>query len=376
VPLAVDGDPLEAITELDVIPGTDNEVLVANKTHTVAHYRITGDQLTLLGTFVVPGVNEASDCGLLSTAFDPDFANNHLVYFAFCESPMYSRITRSIFDPAAAYASIATTQTLVIRVGSDVAPKAWHNVGSIGFDPTGNLWALFGDKVIPARAQDPSEPLGSVIRIVPRRTDPAGGFDPAPGNPFLGTPNHDPSIVAYGIRSPWRGTLDDHGRLWLGDVGDSSFEEIDVSRLRGENFGSGVVEGPCDAATIACAGLTDPIASWDRSLEHRYAREDPDAVQTQRRIVWVGANYPRATPIDRYSGLMFDRILVGDMAGGWVRALGLDANDQLVYDRHVGHLEAVSSWAVGTDGYLYAATYGSALAFPYLPGTIYRAIAR
>jgi hypothetical protein len=336
----------------------------------VTHFRLDGerDRATRVGEFDVPGVVETADCGLLSVAFDPDFARNRLVYFAACESVQYSAITRHEFDPDD-HGTIATTATTVIRVGSANATRGWHNVGSIGFDADGYLWALFGDKALAGAAQDLSENLGAVIRIAPDRV--AAGYQPAPGNPFAGLPDHSPDVAAYGLRSPWRGALDHAGRLWIGDVGESDFEEVNVTRFAGENFGASIVEGPC---TESCDGLTDPILGWSRFEDTVYELEDPEAVATNRRVIWVGIEYPRTVAVDRYRGRFFDRMLVGDFCTGWIRAVGLDDAGTVVRDEAAGHLAAATSWALGPDGYVYASSYGSCLAWPYREGAVYRAV--
>lgn len=371
-PIVLEGGAPQAITELAFVPGTD-DFLVLGKARTVTHYRLDAatDHAARLGAFDVPGVDDSADCGLLSVAFDPDFATNRLVYFAACTSVRGSRITRHVLeldDPAAIAATIAATTTTVIEVGLDSATRGWHNIGSIGFHD-GYLWALFGDKDDPVAAQDPQTNLGAVVRIAPDRAAP--GYAPAPGNPFAGIPDHSPDLAAIGLRSPWRGAVDHAGRLWIGDVGDTEFEEVNVSRFAGENFGAGLVEGPC---TSGCGGFREPITSWDRSAEHRYAREDPQVSLTSRRSVWVGIEYPRATPIDRYDGRLFDKMLVGDFCTGWIRAIALDAADAVVSDEPAGHLEAASSWALGPDGHLYVSSYGSCFASPYPDGAIYRAV--
>jgi hypothetical protein len=369
IPVEIEGGAALAITEIAFIPGT-SEFLTLNKTNSVTHYRLDseGDRALRLGEFVVPGVYEASDCGLLSVAFDPEFASNRLVYFASCESNKFSQITRHEFDPAD-YGRISTTASTVVRVGSDQAPDAWHNVGSIGFDPNGAMWALFGDKNLSASAQDLTTNLGSVLRIVPNRIEP--GYLPAPGNPFVGMTGRNEEIAAYGIRSPWRGALDHAGRLWIGDVGDSAFEEVNVTRFAGENFGASIVEGPCGDQ---CQGLTGPVVFWDRSNENRYSREDEKVVPTTRRVVWVGIEYPRSVENDRYAGKFFDRMLVGDFCAGWIRAIELDEQDQVVYDEAAGHLVGATAWALGPDGYVYASNYGGTLAWPYSQGAVYRAV--
>lgn len=369
VPITLEGGAPLAITEIAFIPGT-SEFLALNKTRTVTHYLLDSEQdrAMRLGAFDVPMVDETADCGLLSVAFDPAFAENRLVYFAACESIGYSRITRHELDPAD-YGKIATTAATVIRVGTEVPTEAWHNVGSIGFDHDGYLWALFGDKTLAEEAQDLSTNLGSVIRIDPART--GEGYTPAPGNPFAGMAGHSPDIAAYGLRSPWRGALDHAGRLWIGDVGNSAFEEVNVTKFAGENFGASLAEGRC---TEGCDQLTDPIVLWDRSNDSRYAREDPEVVPTARRVVWVGVEYPRTVAVDRYQGRFFHKMLVGDFCTGWIRAIGLDDQGVVTYDEAAGHLVGATSWALGPDGYVYASSYGHCLAWPYREGAVYRAV--
>jgi hypothetical protein len=364
-------DAPQAITEIAWVPGK-RELLVLNKTHTVTHYALDdgATTATLLGSFAVPGVDETADCGLLSVAFDPDFATNRLIYFGACESFTHSRITQHQFDPAD-YGSIERTTAVVISAGDPAADHAWHNIGSIGFTADKELWAVFGDKTIPGNAQDLTTPLGKAIRIVPDRTG-VGGFTPAPHNPFAGMTDRDQSIVAAGFRSPWRAALDDQGRLWVGDVGNTDFEELNISRFAAENFGAGIAEGPCLAS---CDGLVDPVIHWGRESDHPYVIEDPLVVPAVRRTIWLGGTYPRTVEVDRYAGRMFDRMLVGDFAAGWIRLVGIDETGAVIHDKAAGHLEAGSSWSLGPDGYLYASTYGSSLAWPYKTGAVYRAIA-
>ncbi len=362
----VGGAPL-AITEIAFIPGT-GDFLALNKSRTVTRFRLDGDRATPIGQFDVPNVDDRADCGLLSVAFDPEFASNRLVYFAACESTQYSFISRHELDPDDD-GTIAATATTVIRVGAADATEAWHNVGSIGFDRDGYLWALFGDKNRPANAQDLSNNLGAVIRIAPERI--AAGYQPAPTNPFVGLADHSADLAASGLRSPWRGALDRLGRLWIGDVGNSELEEVNVTRFAGENFGASIAEGNC---TGDCDGLTDPITSWDRSSGSRYAQEDAEVTPTTRRVVWVGVEYPRGVATDRYDGRFFDKMLVGDFCTGWIRAIGLDDDGAIVSDEAAGHLDAATSWVVGPDGYVYASSYGSCLAWPYREGAVWRAV--
>ncbi len=71
-----------------------------------------------------------------------------------------------------------------------------------------------------------------------------------PDNPFLGMPSVRPEIYAYGLRNPWRCSVDrgdqetgeGRGRIFCADVGQSSFEEVDII-VSGGNYGWRAFEG-------------------------------------------------------------------------------------------------------------------------------------
>lgn len=372
--IALEGTP-RAITDFAFVPGTQEFLLLekgmgdARYGARVLHYLLEGKTARLLGSFGLPSSYDYHDCGLISVAFDPDFQANHLVYFAYCDSHDFSVVSRHLFD-STNYDSIEQSAAQVLRVGQENAPNAWHNVGDIGFDRDGNLWALFGEKNDAQQAQDPSTGLGSVVRVKPRRSAEAG-YEQVPSNPFVGQPGRDPNVVAYGLRSPWRGTLDRWGRLWIGDVGLEEFEEINVlGSWVGTNFGWPLLSGPCEKD---CSGLADPVVFWTHDLNTWPALEDPDAEPTARRVPWVGLEYV-AGDNDRYEGRFDRRVLYGDFCGGWVRAIELDQDGQVRYDGHAGHLAGATGWAQADDGYVYATTYGNCFTGPYRAGGFYRAL--
>ncbi|MFN3200974.1 MAG: PQQ-dependent sugar dehydrogenase [Bradymonadia bacterium] len=339
----------EAVSEFVFLPGDSNEFLLLEKFGRVVHYRLEGDSATALGEFTVEGVHADSDCGLIAAAFDPDWANNQSIYFAHCINAQGSGVYRHTFD-GTTYDGVGTRQGTVIEFDDPRAERSWHSVGDIGFDPQGVMWVLSGEKTFPDNSQNPENQLGAVVRIVP---DADGGYTPASDNPFLDQMGFDPAIYAYGLRSPWRGLLDAAGRLWVGDVGAEDFEEVNlVPPGGGQNFGWGVCEGPCDEA-----GLTNPVAHWDRDFEHPYVFDDPDAPPRRVRVVWVGGPDRLGAP-DRYDGLMDDTVLFGDMCMGFVRALTVSEGDAITSDRHVGHMQGISQISQGPDGFLYATTYG------------------
>jgi glucose/arabinose dehydrogenase len=338
---------------LPTAPGADAELLVLGKEGDVSHLRVQGDGAVRLGTFTVPGVYSTSDCGLISLAIDPEFADNGFIYVGICESQTESTILRLAFTPAD-YAAIGASAVEIMRVGEPLADRPWHNVGAMGFDDTGAMWALFGDKRRPENGQDLDDDLGAVVRILPSHA-PEGGHAPAPDNPFLGMDGIDPDVWAYGLRSPWRGTLDAAGRLWIGDVGANDVEEVNVVARAGENFGWSDHEGPC---VDACTGVRDPVVAWPHDEVTQYMLDDADVVNTNGAVAWVGIEH-RPGASDPYGGELAGKVLFGDFCLGYVRALAIDDDGVAVADTHVGHLAHASAWDQGPDGFLYVTTFGS-----------------
>ena len=359
------------ITEAKFLPGRP-EFLLLEKTGNVFHYRIEedGKKVSEVGRFMLPNILAALDCGLISTTFDPDWTSNHFVYFGHCYTEKSSRIVRVTFD-GTNHVSAPSTAAVIMEEGDPTSPEPWHNVGSIGFFPDKSLWALFGDKVVFHNAQDLRKNLGKVVRVIPNREVNGSGYTPYSGNPFRNRSDASPDVYAYGLRSPWRGSLDSKGRIWFGDVGQITTEEVNVVKVNGgNNFGWGTTiydktgadgfpivdwEGSCKSN---CKGLTQPLTEWPHNLNHRYLQEDSQAVPSNLYVAWVGQQY-RPGPLDRYHGLFDDVIPFGDYCHGYVRVMGIDDSEHVIVDKAIGHLESISSWDQGPDGYFYVTTLGS-----------------
>jgi len=162
-------------------------------------------------------------------------------------------------------------------------PFSNHNGGKILFGPDGYLYIGMGDggsgNDPQHRAQDPNTLLGKMLRIdvaVPD-SDPRGYRIP-PDNPFLdGTPVAAlGEIWAFGLRNPWRFTVDDPARggtgaMLIGDVGQSAWEEIsyEPAGRGGRNYGWRNREGAHDNVTSlppAYTPLVDPVHEYPRSF--------------------------------------------------------------------------------------------------------------
>ena len=350
--------PPPNLTDFTFFPnGTD--FLALSKLGEVVHYRLVeaddpdegASGAERLGEFQLPGVHTETDCGAISLVLDNDFDENQIFYLAKCTSQQASGVYRYVFD-AEDYASIADSEALIIVASEPASERAWHNVGSLNMDADGNLWVPFGDKTIDANAQDRANNLGALLRIVPNRTPGESGYTPAPDNPFVGEDDASPDIYAYGLRSPWRATLDQQGRPWFGDVGSVLVEELNVVTEPGQNFGWSNAEGVC---VDDCTGLTDPVTTWDRNPDHDYLVEDPEAPALSVRVATVATSYDPSVN-DRYQGTMDDQMLFGDACLGFVRAI--EFTDHLVSDVPVGHLRTAAAMHQAADGYIYALTFG------------------
>ena len=161
-----------------------------------------------------------------------------------------------------------------------------HNGGQLAFGPNdGFLYIGLGDggggNDPSGNGQNPQRLLGKMLRI-DVNSQPGGAPYAIPGgasgNPFANNPrcNADgtgaqncPEIYALGLRNPWRWSFDPPtGDLWLGDVGQGAFEEIDLI-VRGANYGWDIREGfECAGGGTNCssAGFTNPVAAYGRSI--------------------------------------------------------------------------------------------------------------
>ena len=229
-------------------------------------------------------VHQEGEAGLLGMAFHPDFATNGRVYLNFSE--LVGAQLRSI---TAEYTSADGGQTIdpaseriLLRVNKGASN---HNGGNIAFGPDGYLYIGLGDGGgvgdPQANGQNPERLLGKMLRIdvdSQPNGDPYGIPGGASGNPFAGNDlcNVDgagvqpcPEIYALGFRNPWRWSFDrQSGELWVGDVGQADWEEIDLV-TRGGNYGWNVREGAhCFEPATGCdtQGLTDPVAEYSHDL--------------------------------------------------------------------------------------------------------------
>jgi hypothetical protein len=204
-------------------------------------------------------------------AFDPAYATNGLFFVYFTNTNGDIAIERYA---GAAGADVASpTPTPVITIPHPGASN--HNGGLLTFGPDGFLYAGTGDGGgagdQSGNAQNLNVLLGKLLRLDVRTlpyTIPAT-------NPFANQAGRRGEIWAYGLRNPWRFAFDRHptaasSDLFIADVGQSAYEEIDVasSTAGGINYGWNATEGThCYPAGAACAPTTFrlPVFEYDHS---------------------------------------------------------------------------------------------------------------
>jgi glucose/arabinose dehydrogenase len=213
-------------------------------------------------------VSTGGEQGLLGLAFDPAYATTGRFIVHYTDVAGDTRV--SAFHVSTDPDRADPTSEAVILTASQ--PFANHNGGQIVFGPDGFLYLGLGDG---GSAGDPhgtgqrlDDLLGSILRIAP--TD-AGGYTIPPDNPFVGVSGARAEVWSYGLRNPWRFSFDRlTGDLYIGDVGQSRLEEIDVAPAaegggRGVNYGWNLMEGTGCYAAASCdtTGLALPVVEYD-----------------------------------------------------------------------------------------------------------------
>ncbi len=307
---------------VDIVHAGDERLFTVHRTGAI---RIVQPDGTVLPT---PFINlssiitvAGSEQGLLGLAFDPDYANNGYFYVNYTAlgggGTRIARYSVSVGDPNVAD---ATTGQILF---SAAQPSTNHNAGDLEFGPDGYLYVPLGDGGGSGdpqnNAQDLTDPLGDIIRI-----DVSGGgtsYTIPPDNPYVNSSGNElPVIWASGLRNPWRFGFDAlTGDLWIGDVGQNAYEEVDfypADAPGGVNFGWRCYEGNTAFNTAGCAPFSSFVApvsvhahstqSWCSVIGGRVYRGD-----VSQRL------FGRYIYTDYCGGQFYS--LHPDGSGGWIR---------------------------------------------------------
>lgn len=220
---------------------------------------------------ITPRVTSGGETGLLGLAFHPAYAQNGRFFVHYDRTvggqlqSVISEFARSATDPNAADPN---SERILLTVNQ---PFPNHKGGQMNFGPDGFLYIGLGDGGSEddpqGNGQNTNTMLAKLLRIDVNTTSPGKQYGIPADNPFV----HGgglPEIFAFGLRNPWRFSFDTAtGRLFVGDVGQDKFEEVDLVS-RGDNLGWNIMEGMhCFNPPTGCnmTGLKLPIAEYDHS---------------------------------------------------------------------------------------------------------------
>ncbi len=189
-----------------------------------------------------PGANEQ---GLLGLAPHPDFKTNGYIY-VYLSTPDDKKSSIERYTIPKETPNKADPDSKVVILEFD-QPYKNHNGGSIEFGPDGFLYIGIGDggdRNDPlAGGQDLSNFLGSILRIDVDKPSGEAKYSAPSDNPFVKVAGAKPEIFAHGVRNPWRIAFDRQtGNMWMGDVGQELWEEVNVVK-KGGNYGWSNREG-------------------------------------------------------------------------------------------------------------------------------------
>ncbi len=206
-----------------------------------------------------------SEAGLLGMAFPPDFADSGLVYLSYTRGgPLTSVLSRYRSHDGGMTLELSSEEVLL----EIPQPFSNHNGGQIAFGPDGYLYYGLGDGGAAGdpngNGQNTDTLLGAILRL---DVDSVPPYAIPLGNPFAKGGGR-PEIYAYGLRNPWRWSFDrNSGELWVGDVGQNAWEEINRVSL-GDNLGWNLWEGSHCYQSEACRsdGMVMPVAEYSHEL--------------------------------------------------------------------------------------------------------------
>lgn len=257
----------------------------------------------------------ASEYGVYSIAFHPNYAVNRYVYVYYVTNAGASQVSRFTADPSFDHASLASEHS-ILNV-SQAADAVLYG-GLITFGSDGKLYIAIGDgdadvdTAETSQAQDSTTLRGKLLRVDVDAGDPYGI---PPDNPYVARAGWRAEIWQLGLRNPWRWSFDRQtGDLWIGDVGQHVWEEIDYlpgNAKPGNNFGWPFMEGDaCYRTGCDPTGLVLPVFEYPH---------DPACAVTGG-YVYRGAAYPELDGVYLY----------GDYCSGWVRGFKLVSGKPVV----------------------------------------------
>jgi glucose/arabinose dehydrogenase len=291
-------------------------------------------------------VTSGGERGLLGLAFHPDYETNGYFFIYYSPAPgTTTRLARYQVSAANPDSADDGSEAVLLDIPQDYRN---HNGGQLAFDPDGYLCIGVGDEGSAGdpkdNAQDLTDIHGAVLRV-DVDSNALGNYGIPPTNPFaLNIKGYRPEIYAYGLRNPWRFSFDPvTGLMWLGDVGQSAWEEIDII-VSGGNYGWDCREGMHEYNPSEQSAVCDTVSNAIEPV-HEYPRGANASV--------TGGHVYRGPTVTSLRGVY----VFGDYISGQI--WGLEYNGQTVTS--VADLIdtdfRISSFGVDQDNELYICAY-------------------
>ena len=287
-----------------------------------------------------------NEMGLLGLAFSPSFATDKTFFVDYTASKLTRRITRIARFTAGGDGGAASRESeeVVIEIAQ---PWSNHKGGQVAFGPDGMLYIAMGDGGSggdpQGNGQNRAALLGKILRLdVSKKPYAIPGDNPFRGN----SRGWKEEVWAYGLRNPWRFSFDRAtGELWAGDVGQVSYEEIDLIE-KGKNYGWDCREGkhvyqPASERSDACDGadagaFADPVLEYGRqegiSVTGGYVYRGRALPGLVGWYVYADYGSGRIWALRRNDGRVDNRLLVdSDLM---ISTFGVDEADELYICAH------------------------------------------
>jgi glucose/arabinose dehydrogenase len=289
-------------------------------------------------------VSTVSERGLLGLAFDPAFRTRPQFWVVYTATNGTLTLARFRATSFSATRVSAATQVTVLTIAH---PAGNHNGGQLTFGTDNLLYWSVGDNADNVTAQNATRLTGKILRLDVLRWCGALRYCIPASNPFATSTSYRREIWLWGLRNPWRMTVDRRRAwIWIGDVGQSRQEEVDVvaQSTRGANMGWSCYEGVLifNRATCTPAVRTFPAFRYNR----------PAGNSITGGYVYAGR---------KYDAIMRGLYVFGDFGTGrvWVYAYrGAARNQGLLFG--AGRLTSFGEdptgeiWAVTIDGRLWS----------------------
>lgn len=278
------------LTAIESAPGDSNRLFVverAGRIYAVTNLGNAASAGKVLYLDISVSVTSSNELGMKGLAFHPGFATNRIFYVTYCTTQNTVRLSRFLQSETNPDAADVGSELILLEQPYD---GFIHVIDDLDFGPDGYLYVGFGDEDIIANAQVITQDFWScIIRIDPDKRP--GNLEPNPhpavrtntlglayysvptNNPFLGATQFNgvavnPATVrtemyAVGFRNPWQFSFDElTGELWVGDVGDKSWEKVCVV-TGGWNSGWAYYEGTYPGFLTPPAGYTFNPPLWE-----------------------------------------------------------------------------------------------------------------